>query len=306
MKLERLLGILIILLTKERVTANYLAEYFEVSKRTIYRDLDSLDLAGLPIATFSGREGGIELFNNYKLDTHVFVDDEKSLIINSLDAYKKIADHKQIDLLIHKIEDLTNDKLKGSLLKAVEVLKVSSLRGPLQEEVDQRFKTIEKGIHENRTVSFKYVNLKGQQSDRIVEPIVLRMNYGIWYLHGYCQYKEGFRVFKVTRMQDIKLNDETFEKKALPDLNYKSSKPLIKETITLVFKRNRLGHLSDYFTQEEIIEVTEESVTVTFDFRFEFEFIDLLLYFGSGILDIKPPKYKALYKKELKRIVDVL
>jgi len=67
-----------------------------------------------------------------------------------------------------------------------------------------------------------------------------------------------------------------------------------------------LGHLSDYFTQEEIIEVTEESVTVTFDFRFEFEFIDLLLYFGSGILDIKPPKYKALYKKELKRIVDVL
>ncbi len=264
MKLERLLGILIILLTKDRVTANYLADYFEVSKRTIYRDLDSLDLAGLPIATFSGREGGIELFNNYKLDTHVFVDDEKSLIINSLNAYKKIADHKQIDLLIRKIEDLTNGTLNQPLLKAVEVLKVSSLRGPLQEEVDQRFKKIEKGIHENRTLSFKYVNLKGEQSDRIVEPIVLRMNYGIWYLHSYCLSKEGFRVFKVTRMQDVELNEETFVKKALPDSNYNSSRPLNKESITLVFKRNRLGHLSDYFTQDEIVEVTEEKVTVTF------------------------------------------
>ncbi len=74
----------------------------------------------------------------------------------------------------------------------------------------------------------------------------------------------------------------------------------------MVFKRNRLGHLSDYFTQDEIVEVTEEKVTVTFDFRFEFEFVDFLLYFGSGILDISPPKYKALYKKELIRIMDVL
>ena len=187
MKLERLLGILIILLTKDRVTANYLASYFEVSKRTIYRDLDSLDLAGLPIVTFPGREGGIELFNNYKLDTHVFLDDEKELLIDSLKAYEKFANPKNIDLLVRKIENITNHIDKSPILKTIEVLKVSSLRHSVQVDVDKRFKTIEKAISENKTIIIKYANLEGQMSQREVEPLVLKMNYGIWYLHGYCR-----------------------------------------------------------------------------------------------------------------------
>ncbi|MCY6371694.1 helix-turn-helix transcriptional regulator [Clostridium ganghwense] len=304
MKLERLFGILLILLTEKRVSANYLANYFEVSKRTIYRDIESIELAGIPIITYSGRDGGIELVNNCKIDSHLFGEKEKELIIDSLKLRKTLFEDRSTDLLIKKIEKISDEDIYKQLSKSIDILKFSIIRDEMEIDTKNKLKLLKEAIDEKRIVRFRYTNYYGETILRQVEPLLIRLNNGFWYFNGFCKFRNDFRVFKLTRIRALEITEKTFIPKHENDNNltyiadYKNC-----DVVILKFHRAELGKLYDYFTEAEFIEINTESVTVKFKYYHDYNLINFILGFGSSVKIIEPEYLKEKFLGEVEKIL---
>lgn len=205
MQINRLFEIVYILLDKKVATSKELAERFEVSTRTIYRDIETLSSAGVPIYMSKGKGGGISLLPDYILNKAVITDDEKEAIVTSLKAVNAVNLDKT-DTALKKLRTLFGE----SNTDWIEV-DFSSWENT-QSEVET-FQTIKSAILGNRIISFYYASAKGQQTLREVEPIKLYFRSGAWYLYGYCKTRCDFRFFKLRRIRKLNVSECNFKRK---------------------------------------------------------------------------------------------
>lgn len=205
MKINRLLEITMILLNKGTVTAGYLAERFGVSTRTIYRDIDELTLSGIPIYTNKGKGGGISLLENFSINRTLLSTKEKESILLALRTLQAVQ-YPEIDTVFHKLGAVF-DKLP--INDWVEVDFTSWGTNPSR---DNRFELIKQAILERQHLSFHYVNTLNQRSIRKIAPMKLIYKSSSWYLKGVCVDKQAYRIFKITRMKQVKRLHETFDR----------------------------------------------------------------------------------------------
>ena len=301
MKIERLFSILLILLNNERVTAEYLAQYFEVSKRTIYRDIESLTIAGVPIITYFGKNGGVGLSNRYKLDKYMFTDKEKGIILDCLEAREEILKDNNIQDLKEKIKGIITNNEKSFINNKIRYKSIQ--REEIQDLVNEKIKIINKAIDEKKSIAFTYTKYDGDTIKREVDPINIKFNYGSWYLDGFCYKRNAFRVFKLTRINDMSITAnhiinsyENFPSDAKVE---KSDQVLVK----LRFKRSELGKIYDYFTKDEILEINKEYIIVSFTYYFDFNIINFILSFGNKVTVLEPPSIKMEVINTIKNII---
>jgi predicted DNA-binding transcriptional regulator YafY len=293
MKIERLLSILIVLLNKEVVSADELAKKFEVSKRTIYRDIESLALAKFPVVTIHGRNGGVGLIPSYKMDKYLFTDKEKQKIIDALKIQKNIL-QEDCQLLIQKLENLKGDN---------EISNTFSFHSPtihrkeIENDIKIKINALKKAISLKKKVKINYISLNGEITNRVISPYKINLNDGSWYLESYCEKRNDRRLFKLTRIREYLLLDETFNT-SLEKENVLTS---CYELVELIFQRNQLGKLYDFFLEEEI-EICEENIKVTFNYDSNRNLLPFLLMFSSSVEVIKPLKLKNEYYFELNKI----
>lgn len=209
MKLDRLLGILTVLLRKERVTAPYLAEKFEVSRRTISRDIDALCLAGIPLITQQGSGGGISIASGYKLDKSVLTTDELSGIIAALKGIGTVGEKSQIEKTLNKLS-VHKDQVV-SLREPIIIDLASHYKGNLTEKIQ----LIKGAVLDQRLIEFDYYYEKGMQRRRI-EPCFVIFRWTAWYVFGYCTLRQDFRMFKIQRLWELKVCDERFTPREIP------------------------------------------------------------------------------------------
>lgn len=207
MKLDRLLGILTILLRNERVTAPYLADKFEVSRRTIGRDIDALCQAGIPVVTVQGGGGGISIADGYKLDKSVLTTDELSGIIAALRGIGSVSDAAQIERTLDK---LGADAVL-SLREPVIIDLASHHKGALTEKIG----LLKHAIMTQTLIEFDYYYEKGQ-SRRRVEPYFIIFQWTAWYLFAYCLERQDWRLFKLARLWNIRDCGEAFVPHVIP------------------------------------------------------------------------------------------
>ncbi len=208
MKLDRLLGITMELMTKKRVTATELASRFEVSVRTIYRDIEWINQSGIPVVSFSGKDGGFELMSGFFLTKQHFSIDDFSVIYNLLKSVESAVSGPKFTSLINKLGSLQPALLNGERQDKIIFGISASEREkemvfPLMEAVDQP-----------KRISITYTNAAGQISERKIEPLNLLWERGVWYLDGYCLSRKDTRYFRVSRMDNIEVLDEPFHPKA--------------------------------------------------------------------------------------------
>ncbi|MFF2888830.1 helix-turn-helix transcriptional regulator [Paenibacillus sp. NPDC057967] len=203
MKLERLLGITIELMTKKRVTAAELATRFEVSIRTIYRDLDLINEAGIPVVSFSGVVGGFELMEGYYLSKQHFSIDDLSVIFHLLKGMEEAVGNK-ITSIVHKLGSLQPALLNGGSPNPIIIDASASV---LEKDA---IKPLYEAIGLQRVVTFSYRDSAGNESERSVEPVRLYWDRGWWYVEGYCLLKQAQRCFKVSRMSQLQVTDGPF------------------------------------------------------------------------------------------------
>lgn len=209
MKLDRLLGIVTILLQKDRVTAPYLAEKFEVTRRTIGRDIDALCQAGIPIITQQGGGGGISIAEGFKLDKSILTTDELTGIIAALKGIGSVSEKSNLERTLDKLS--VNRDAIVSLREPIVIDLASHNKGSLTEKIE----LIKKSIREQRMIEFDYYYEKGMTHRRI-EPAFVIFQWAAWYVFGYCTMRQEFRIFKLMRLWDLQLCTETFTPREIP------------------------------------------------------------------------------------------
>lgn len=219
MKVDRLIGILSILLQKDTVTAPYLAERFEVSRRTVNRDIEALCKAGIPIVTRQGTGGGISIMENYKMDKTLFTMEEMQDILAGLGSLDSVNKTKRYARLKEKLfvgaSDFTEeDDTEGRPSVLID------LSSWYKDALAFKIERIRYGIDHCRELEFLYF-APGSESMRRIRPYYLVFRWTSWYVWGWCCLREDFRLFKLNRMEKLKLCEESFEKQKaeLPDLD---------------------------------------------------------------------------------------
>lgn len=201
MKIDRLLGILVMLSKNEILTAPKLAEQFEVSKRTINRDIDALCMAGIPIITKQGSGGGIYIQEGYKLDKNIFKQNEMSEIAIGLKALASINLAKDAEGLINKI-------IPNNINEHNDVVKIE-LGSFWKQSISNKIQIIKQAIDSNRCLGFTYYNKNGK-SKKSVEPYYVIFKWDDWYLYAY---NDEFRMYKLKRLWDLAIIEKEFERK---------------------------------------------------------------------------------------------
>lgn len=204
MKGNRLFEIIYILLDKKNVTAKELAEHFEVSQRTIYRDIEDLSHAGVPIYMTKGKGGGISLLSDFILNKAILSQEEKKEILaamQGLNAVNKI----EFNGVLSKLSSF----LGGDNESWIEV---DFSNWDKNNTLGEKFTTIKNSIINKNLISFEYFNSNGKLLERIVEPLKLVFKGQGWYLYAYCREREDNRFFKLTRMSNINIILENFNR----------------------------------------------------------------------------------------------
>ena len=202
MQISRLFEIVYILMNKQNTTAKELSEHFEVSQRTIYRDIETLCQAGIPIYTTKGKGGGIALMEHFVLNKSILTEQEQNEILAALSGFRA-ATNSDSDQIIHKLAALFGNT-------GFDWIEVDFSNWNRHEQEQNKFQWIKEAILHHNVLSFHYYNSNGQNSLRSIEPYKLVFRGQSWYLYGYCRDKKDTRYFKITRMSELKSEPETF------------------------------------------------------------------------------------------------
>lgn len=203
MKIDRLIGILSILLQKDTITAPELAECFEVSRRTIGWDIDALCRAGIPIQTRQGTNGGISIMENFRMDRTLLTGEEMRDILAGLRSLDSVNGTNRYGQLMEKLSAGSSNFMAGDQSVLID------LSSWYRDSLAPKIELIRSAIDGRRELSFLYYAPKGE-SQRSIEPYYLIFRWSSWYVWGWCGLRKDFRLFKLNRMEELRLSENTF------------------------------------------------------------------------------------------------
>ena len=207
MAIDRLIGILAILLREEKATAAQLAARLEVNQRTIYRDMDRLCRAGIPLRSDRGRGGGISIMEGYSMERTLLTEADRGAILAGLRSLDSVSGTGYYRRLMEKLPQAE----AGAADDCVSI-DLSSWYGPL---LAPRLETLKGACLRRAPVRFTYCAPSGD-GQRVVEPVRLVFRWSSWYLYGWCRERRDWRLFKLTRMLDLEVLKETFPLRPFP------------------------------------------------------------------------------------------
>lgn len=227
MKIDRLLSIVILLINRRHIQAKELAEMFEVSVRTIYRDIETINTAGIPVITTQGAGGGISLMEGYRLDRNVLTDTELADIFTALQGVSSSGGitHSQ---LLEKISSIIPPSRSAAFRSRTTQFVVDFSPLGLNRSLEARIALLKDAIEDTLAVSFDYVDAEGIPTHRSVEPYTLVLKGQAWYLYGHCGLRGDFRLFKLLRMKCLVQEQRTFIRQQLPAESLPWSGPWLK------------------------------------------------------------------------------
>ncbi|EIP0680968.1 YafY family transcriptional regulator [Listeria monocytogenes] len=307
MKVDRLMSIVLILLDKERISAQELADRFEVSLRTIYRDIDAIDLAGVPIRSTPGVDGGFEIMPNYKMDSKVFSTADLSAILMGLSSLSNMVRGDELINALAKIKSfIPADRAKEIELKANQIyIDLSQWTG--NNNIQPHVEIIKVALQENKLLTFEYIAHQGNKTVRIVEPYQLVMKSSHWYLYGYCQNRNDFRLFRLSRMSGLKILEETFTLRNFrkPQLEMEDIVAVMQIEIKIRIHQSIIDRVLDYCSYENFYPDGEEHYIVSFPFIENEYHYDILLSFGDKCECLEPLHIREKMKRRIYDIVSI-
>ncbi len=293
MKDNRLFRILYYILEKEKVTANELAEKFEVSVRTIYRDIDSISSVGVPIFTTQGKGGGIKIDNEFILNKSLFDANEKEQIIAALQGLEKTNEAYKSEL-ITKLSALF--KIKNSNWIEIDFTSWGS-----NNTYQDLFNALKTTIINKNIISFSYNSSKAEKINRKVKPIRLLFKEQDWYLYAFCLLRNDFRYFKLSRMKDLEVlainYEDNFENVVLKKgLKYENI-----VNIKLKFDKSVAFRVYDEFN-EAIEEDEKGNLYVEIKIPNNYKLYNYIFSFGSNVEILEPKEIRNQFKNMINEI----
>ena len=307
MKIDRLVGIIMILLDKKRVGAQELADMFEVSPRTIYRDMDTIDLAGIPIRSTSGVGGGFEIMPGYKVDKQVFSTADLSAILMGLSGLSNMIRGEELVNALAKVKRfIPAEKAKDIEIAANQIcIDLSPWIG--DRTIQPYLETIKTALQDHKLLSFGYIAHRGNKTARTVEPYQLVLKSSHWYFHGYCRDRNDYRLFRLSRMSDLQMRQETFVPRdpQKPTLDLDEILISMQTEIKIRIHRSILDRVLDFCTYEHLMPDGVEHYIVDLPFIENEYHYDILLGFGDKCECLGPPHIRAKMKQKINEMAAI-
>ena len=296
MKIDRLIGILSIFLQKDKVTSAELAEKFEVSRRTILRDIEALCMAGIPIVSEQGQGGGFSVMDGYKIDRTLLSSEDMRAILTGLQSLDSVSDTRRYRQLMEKISADGSAAVNADNHIIIDLSKWDS------SLVSGRIELIKTAIEREVKIAFHYFSPSGE-SDRILEPYHLVFQWSNWYVWGYCAQREDYRMFKLSRMTGLTLTDEKRGSREVPEYVCDKLEHTEGEVeITVKFDDSVKWRIMDDYGADFLKYNDNGEIVVTFTWSDIPAFYRYILSFDDKAEIIEPLEYRREFAELLKKM----
>ena len=302
MKIDRLVSIIMILLDKKRIGAQVLADMFEVSPRTIYRDIDTINMAGIPILSTPGVGGGFEIMENYKVDRNVFSTGDLSAILMGLSSVSNMIRGDELVNALAKVKSfIPADRAKDIELKANQIY-IDLSPWLNNRNIQPYLKIIKMALQKRRLVSFEYADRHGNKTSRTAEPYQLVLKSRHWYFQGFCRKRNDFRLFKLSRISDLEIREDSFTPRDYqkPQLDFSDIAETMQMKIKLRIHISILDRVLDYCPYESFTPDGDDHFIVNFPFIENEYYYNILFSFGDKCECIEPLKIRSEMRRRIK------
>ncbi len=302
MKVERLISILMLLLNKRKLTAKELSEYFEVSIRTIQRDMDTLCGAGIPIYGDVGKYGGYKLTENYKLDRSFLTTKEMDSLVVMLRGFSDTLFSDSIKTILEKMGGLNKNS------SAIGKFRIDLTPWGADKGFQETLNSINKAMDESRLISFEYYDLYNKKTVRKVEPYITILKGGSWYIYAFCMLREKFRLFKIGRIFDLEVLEKEFTPRDnIEDPAELGKKDLKRENceITIRFSSAVRGRIPDFFDPRRALENDKGDYIYKTSSPVDEWLISIIMSFGGDAEVLKPESLRDEIKKRIKKSISL-
>ncbi len=289
---SRLFKILYYLLDKGGTTASELAEKFEVSTRTIYRDIEALSGAGIPVYTEPGRNGGIYLLPGYTLNKALLSEEERREVLTAIQSMSAAGYHSGEETLT-KLSALFHVNMG-------DWLEVDFSRWGKSTSDNTKFETLKQAVIQHREVKITYENTSCERMERIVQPLKLSYKSKEWYLKAFCLERQDFRLFKLNRIMQLELSEQIFVPKPYPQQNDDSQQS--DQRIVLLFSKEMAYRVYDEFDETQIEHQPNGNMIVSAKMPVNAWLIGYLLSFGTQVEIMEPEYLKEILAAQVEEL----
>ncbi|MFP4461416.1 MAG: helix-turn-helix transcriptional regulator [Thermotogota bacterium] len=297
MKTDRLVSMIFLLMKKKKVSARELADFYDCSIRTIYRDIETLENAGVPIVSYRGTEGGFELIEGYRIEKPFLSSQEASLILGLLQGIQQVVDDVEVESISTKMEGA--DANFSNLY--------FDMKGwGMSEDFRDKANRVNQAITQHKAIDIEYYSSYLHCSIRKINPLKIIIKGSQWYLHAFCTRKNDYRLFKISRIKSLQTTDEVFDPsdyKLIPEQNDEWAENT-ETFLILKFDKKIYSSFKDFFLEENIIENTGEHFIVSVRFPIDHWVKSLILSFGEMVEVIEPAFLRKEIKEAAQKIVD--
>ena len=307
MKVDRLVSIIMTLLDKKRMGAQELADMFEVSPRTIYRDIDAINIAGIPIRSISGVGGGFEIMPEYKIDKNVFSTADLSAILMGLSSFSNVVRGDELVNALAKVKSfIPAEKAKDIEIAANQIcIDLSPWMGNIN--IQPYLEMIKTALQDHKLLCFKYTAHRGNKTVRTVEPYQLVLKSSHWYFYGYCYTRNDYRLFRLSRMSDLQMRQETFIPRDYqkPILDFEEIWVSMQTEIKIRIHKSVLDRVLEFCTYDHFEPDGDEHYIVNFPFIENEYYYDILLSFGDKCECLEPSHIRTKMKQKINKIATI-
>lgn len=300
MKIERLIGIVFYLLNRENVTANQLAQQFQVSRRTILRDVDTLTLAGIPIYSEAGVNGGYAINKDFKVNEKIMDNRNSEYMLLALQSLKSVYGNGKVEETYEKVKHIYSDK-EAFIIPEIDFSVVKE-----NEIVIEAVSRLKEAIEQSKVIDFIYTNSKGNSRKVNLKPLHIYYKWYSWYIFGHDSEMESFRVFKVVRIKELRVREEIF----INDYNVEA---LLKQCeqdksddnlqVTLKYFKEIDPLINEYFLGNIIKEDGRFIIRVVEIKEEDFMSFSIILGFGEKVEVLSPKAYRERIINHSQRIL---
>jgi len=297
MKIDRLIGILTVLLQKDKTTAPQLADRFEVSRRTIMRDIDALCGAGIPVVTTQGGDGGISIADGYKINNSILTTEELQNLTAALKGLDSVSKSSNFENLMRKLSP------KNSAMVSLTDNVIIDLSSHYKDSLSEKIAIIKRAINERRLISFDYYYNKGE-ARRKIEPYFIEFRWNSWYVFGWCIDRQDFRRFKLNRLWTLNLADEKYKARSIP-LDKAEASDVFSDTfnVQILFDKSVRFRLIETYGLN-CYEETNKGLLFSMDYTNKDYIFSWILAFGDKAEILAPEDMREEFSRLVKNLYE--
>lgn len=303
MKYQIMVKILMLLLARRKATAREIADRYDISIRSVYRYVEELAVAGIPVDVARGRYGGITIADTYRLPVGYFTKEEYSAAVNALTAMSSQVSDEAVLTALEKLQrQIKSENADRSVSGSIIV--DGGTWGDTKNFAD-KMSVCERAVEESLCLDIDYISRSGEHSRRIIDPHVLIFKQNVWYVYAFCHTKQDWRTFKIGRIKNARFTGKTFEKRRITreeiPLNFRYRAEELAE-ICLEIEKDKLPDVEEWLGIDNI-EPRGNKFIAEVAVPDDEGLVSKILGFGGGVKVLSPEQLKQRVIEAAQKII---